>query len=479
MTARVGALARTPAPPGSLSPRANLLRFGLVRRMLSHRAFQFALILPNLAFFTLAILAGFFGTPVGNANFAIVSVWIVWWALLIVLLVPLGGRAWCAMCPIPAAGEWTQRGAVLARGTGRTRSLGLDWPRGLRNIWPQNVAFLGLALFSMVILTRPAATAWLLLGLVVVAFALHLLFRRRVFCRYVCPVGGFIGVYSMVAPLELRVADPDVCLTHCGPGAKECVRGSAAGYGCPWLEYPGSLERNSYCGLCMECIRTCPLDNIAVSVRPFGADLRVPQRHMDEAFKSLIMLGAAIVYTAVMLGPWGGLKDAANLGGGSPTRFAVYAAAFLAVTLVVIPAIFFAAAALARRMSGASEVSARRAFVSFAYTAVPLGLAAWIAFSLSLLLANGSYAAVVISDPLGWGWDLFGTADVHWTPVATQFLPYMQAATLMLGLAASIVLGGRIGSEVFGTRDAAARSSLPMTGTLTAITLALLWLYLG
>lgn len=124
-------------------------------------------------------------------------------------------------------------------------------------------------------------------------------------------------------------------------------------------------------------------------------------------------------------------------------------------------------------------MSARRAFVSFAYTAVPLGLAAWIAFSLSLLLANGSYAAVVISDPLGWGWDLFGTADVHWTPVATQFLPYMQAATLMLGLAASIVLGGRIGSEVFGTRDAAARSSLPMTGTLTAITLALLWLYLG
>jgi polyferredoxin len=97
------------------------MRVRPIRWALSRRAFQFAVILPNLAFFTLAILAGLLGTPVGNANFAIVSVWIAWWALLIVLLVPIGGRAWCAMCPIPAIGEWTQRGAVLARGTSRPR----------------------------------------------------------------------------------------------------------------------------------------------------------------------------------------------------------------------------------------------------------------------------------------------------------------------------------------------------------------------
>lgn len=41
------------------------------------------------------------------------------------------------------------------------------------------------------------------------------------------------------------------------------------------------------------------------------------------------------------------------------------------------------------------------------------GLLAWIAFSVPLIFVNGSYIISVISDPFGWGWNLFGTADFH------------------------------------------------------------------
>ena len=34
-------------------------------------------------------------------------------ALVILLLVPVGGRLWCTMCPIPAPGEWLQRRALV------------------------------------------------------------------------------------------------------------------------------------------------------------------------------------------------------------------------------------------------------------------------------------------------------------------------------------------------------------------------------
>ena len=115
------------------------------------------------------------------------------------------------------------------------------------------------------------------------AIGLSTVFERREFCRYLCPVGGFIGLYSQTAPIELRLKDKQVCVTCEG---KPCYNGSQAGYGCPWDVFPGGLTKNTYCGLCMECIRTCPHDNIAVNLRPFSADLAKPSTRMDEAFKA-------------------------------------------------------------------------------------------------------------------------------------------------------------------------------------------------
>jgi polyferredoxin len=179
----------------------------------------------------------------------------------------------------------------------------------LRNILLQNASFLLLAL-SSVLLTTPTITA-IAAAMLFAAIGLSMIFERRAFCRYLCPVGGFIGLYSQTAPIELRIKDKQVCVACEG---KPCYNGSAAvltatagspnsaaGYGCPWDVFPGGLTKNTYCGLCMECIRTCPHDNIAVNARPFGADLSKPTRRMDETFKSFIMLGSAMIYATVLL----------------------------------------------------------------------------------------------------------------------------------------------------------------------------------
>ncbi|MCC7447590.1 MAG: 4Fe-4S binding protein, partial [Anaerolineae bacterium] len=132
-----------------------LSRIPFLKAMLRSRTFQPALMLVTLFVFTLAILTGLFGTPAGNRNFGIVFVWIVWWALLIVVLVPFFGRLWCAICPIPAPGEWLQRRGIINRVPGRLRTLRWRWPRLLKNMWLQNFGFLGVAIFSAMILTRP------------------------------------------------------------------------------------------------------------------------------------------------------------------------------------------------------------------------------------------------------------------------------------------------------------------------------------
>lgn len=450
--------------------RLDLLHFPLVKTLLRSRWPQFVLTVVTLAGFLLAILAGLLGTPVGNRNFGIIFVWIVWWALLMLVAVPFLGRGWCSICPIPAPGEWLQRGALLGP-QGKGHTLNKRWPRGLRNIWIQNGAFMLLALFSIVLLTQPRLSAAILAAFLMTAVAASLVFERRAFCRYLCPVGGFIGLYAQLSPLELRVKDTSVCSAHT---EKACYTGSTEGYGCPWQVFPPGQVKNTYCGICMECLRTCPRDNIALRLRPFGDDLTRPGgRGLDEAYKAFIMLGAAVLYSAVLLGPWEALKKAAYAVGTLP--WLGYALAFLVIVLGILPGLFWMATSLGQRWA-ASGKTPRRAFTDLAYALVPLGLAAWVAFSLSFVFANFSYAWAVLSDPFGWGWDLFGTAGASWTPYLSAAIPYLQFPVLLGGLAWSARTAYRLAGEALPAARAR-RLAAPVTafgGLMTLLLLGLL-----
>ena len=438
-----------------------LTRLPLLKIALKSRYPQLAVFIVMLVGYIFAILAGLVGTQVGSHNFSIVFVWIAWWAILILVAVPFFGRGWCAVCPVPLPGEWLQRGAVLAPPDKRPKWLNRRWPRTLRNIWLQNIAFLLLALFSSVLLTTPNITGVVLAAMLFAAIGLSVVFERRSFCRYLCPVGGFIGLYSQTAPLELRIKDKQVCAACIG---KPCYNGSAVGYGCPWDVFPGGLTKNSYCGLCMECIRTCPHDNIAVHVRPFSADLAKPSARMDEAFKAFIMLGSAMVYAAVLLGPWGTLKDAAyNVG---TDAWFGYAAVFLAIIFIAMPSFF---ALCITRFENFNIFKKRFATLSTAI--IPLGLMFWVAFSLSFVLTNASYIIASLSDPLGLGWNLLGTAQTAWQPMLTSIRAPGQTLALVGGLTWSARTAQKASRE-------ANVSSIPVILYCLTVTLIMLWLLL-
>ncbi len=448
--------------------RFEITSIPLVKRLLSSRWFQWSLTALTLPLFVLAILAGLFGTPAGSRNFGIVFVWIVWWALLMLILVPFAGRLWCTMCPIPAPGEWLQRRAFIGPRGGKLTTLGRRWPRPLNNIWLQNALFLAVVLFSKVILTTPLVSSVMLLLFVALAILTSLLFERRVFCRYICPVGGFIGIYSQLAPVEVRIKDRALCSTH---QTKTCYVGSASGYGCPWLVYPAALQRNTYCGLCTECFKTCPRDNMGVFVRPFGQDLASNQgRRLDEAYRALMMLACALVYTIVFMGPWAQVKEAAYAVG-SPAWW-VYALALTLLTIGVVPGLFYLCAAIARRIS-ASALPARKLFVDYAYTLLPLGLAAWAAFNLSFVLINFTYAWPVLSDPFGWGWNLFGTANWPWVPYLAGWQAAIQVPILLVGLVGAIAVAFRTARS----HRAPPRAALPVVGFCLVFTLVMMGLF--
>jgi ferredoxin len=405
-------------------------------------------------------------------------VWLVWWALLKLVLVPFAGRLWCSVCPIPAPGEWLQRRAIIQRRpAGRLYTLRKKWPKALRNMWAQNFGFLGIALFSALILTSPFVTALVLLAFILLSVATSLIFERRTFCRYLCPIGGFIGIYSQVAPVELRIKDEAVCLSHT---EKTCYTGSDEGYGCPWFNLPAKVQANTFCGLCGECLRTCPKDNIAVSVRRPGLDLlRTRGRRLDEAFNGLLMLSAAFVYSIVLIGPYGWLKATARAVG-TPGWF-VYGAVLLVVNLAVVPGLFWLSVRLGKLLSrdaGMPETPTAKKgslFADYAAVLIPLGLAIWMAFTLSFTLVNFSYAWPAVSDPFGWGWNLFGTAHMAWTPYISGLIPYLQVPMLLIGLVMAVALALRTARE----HGQSSWAAVPASVFCAAAVVGLITLYMG
>jgi hypothetical protein len=296
-----------------------------------------------------------------------------------------------------------------------------------------------MGLFSAVLLTRPTATAGILVFLIVLAFLLGLVFERRSFCLYLCPIGGYIGWYAQLAPIEVRARDASVCAAHKN---KTCYTGNSEGPGCPWGLVPATNQQNLDCGLCMECQRTCPYDNMSVRLRSFGKDLSAPgvKRTLDRTWFGLFLLACVPVYTAVMLGPWGVIKNAAYQIGS--LSWFLYAVVFLTITLGVVPLLFFLSVYLGWAMSG-KKASLKQMLIQFGYEITPLGLMSWVAFTMSFAFGKLAYIWPVLSDPFGIGWNLLGTAHWEWKPYLQNITSLIQIVVLAAGLYWSSTLIGR------------------------------------
>ncbi len=444
----------------SLPDRFDLYRLAWLRRLIESPWPQFLARSVTLAGFVFAIAAGLAGSPVGSHNFAIIFVWIAWWSAFKLVFIPLGGRSWCSLCPIPLPGDWLQQGGILKKG----RGLGLHWrwPRQLKGSWLQSGAFLLIGLFSALTLTDPRLTGWILLALFCLATGMSLFFRDRAFCSYVCPIGSFSGLYARIAPVEVRVIDPETCARH---AEKTCYRA------CPWGLYPLALRDSSACGLCMECLRACPEDNLALNLRPFNADVGPTPRafRLDDAFLALVMLGSALTFAAVFVGPWGELKAAAFRIGS--WTWLGYLAGFLALSLLVLPGLFALAVWFSRRGEAGRQATLHE-FARQSQALLPLGLFAWIAFTISFALPKLGTVLGVLNDPFGWGWKLLGAGFTAWQPDVAGFSPLAQALLLLVGLFWS----ARISRQVAGPES---RRAVPLLAFSLVFTFAMLWLLVG
>jgi hypothetical protein len=130
----------------------------------------------------------------------------------------------------------------------------------------------------------------------------------------------------------------------------------------------------------------------------------------------------------------------------------------------------------ARSVGG--DIDAERLRASFAHTLVPIAMVYVAAHYLTFLLFEGQSIGFLASDPLGQGWDLFGTASaaIDYSLIGQNATWYVQVAFVVLGHVAALTLAHDRALALYGRAQIAVRSQYWMLGIMVGFTTLALWL---
>lgn len=418
-----------------LAPRQPRLRFDLWRWKPSLRGamraprFWNALLFGLVSWVFVLVNIWLWAGPQDRAhNGGLVLFWAWWWPLILIGY-PLVGRLWCSFCPFMVWGEIAQR---LARALGWRPAA---WPHGDTDAWAAPCLAAG---FAAILLweelsgmeNQARLSSSLLLVITAGAVICSLLFEKRFWCRYLCPVGGMNGLFAKLSVLELR-AQAGVCGGSCSSYA--CFKGGPAEgeglatAGCPLGTHPAHLADNRNCVLCLTCVQACPHRSVQLSVRPPAADLQRDMRPpAGEAGLILVLAGGVCLHVWQRL--LGGLPLApASLQEGP----LLPRLAFAAVALALPSALFLLARVVAalRNCVPASAPGLRLAL----YGLLPLLWALLLARHLPLGMTEaGLVLPVSFQAPLP-SW----SADPH-------VIAFCQSVVVLVGAAGSLLLLRRL-----------------------------------
>lgn len=388
----------------------------------------------------MAVMAdGFFGPQVASLNLAGVLPWIHWRALSILALLAVG-NLFCMICPF-----------TFVRDIGRiVLPAKLRWPRRLRTKWlPFGLLFLYLWAYEAFSLwDSPWLTAWVIAGYFAAALVIDGFFRGASFCKYVCPIGQFHFISSLISPREIGVRNSAVCNTC---RTHDCIRGNERARGCELNLFQPKKAGNLDCTFCLDCVKACPHDNVGlVAIAPASTLISDPYRsslgrlskRTDLAALALLIVFGAFVNAAAMVSPvmmWEH-RWHARLG---LHMMPVVIAAFLVAGALVAPGITVVACGALNRLtvSGKQVTALARRFV---FALVPIGFAMWAAHLLYHFATGWMAAWPVVQRAVS------GTLGVIPMPMIPAWLTSAQLLVLDGGLLLTLYVSWRVALQSAG-----------------------------
>lgn len=305
------------------SSRFDLLRVPLLGAFLRWRYSRFALQLPLLLIAALCVYDGLTGRQLAPRNTATVAVW-VHYRGLVALALAVAGNLFCAACPL-----------MLTRGPTKFLKLclpQLEFPKILRNKY----GVLGLTLLFLFsyeyfdLWASPWLTAWLILAYFAAALLTDAIFPVGTFCKYVCPLGNFNFALSVASPTQIVAINQGICQScegkYCLNGRVETATTRApltglksthvllelpmasatrgAFPGCETDLFVPAIQSNTDCTVCLNCVRACPYDNVALSLRSPLTEAETLRPRADWAWFIAVLTWAGLVNAFAMIPPF-------------------------------------------------------------------------------------------------------------------------------------------------------------------------------
>jgi hypothetical protein len=392
--------------------------------------------------FVVSIVAGFVGSEDPYSNLITPMVWVVWW-VGVAFTSAFVGDVWAVADPLRTMFRGAQW--LWLRATGRELSRGLQAPRWL-GAWPAALLFLAFAWCELIWADKdvPVRLATVIAAYAACTWLGMFLFGRDRWIAHGEAFATAFGVLARFAPVE-------------------------------WDARTGRLR-----------------------LRPFGAGLRTAQAVSWSFMVFVILMLSTVTYdgfqeTALMqridtfaqsshalatllfeLSEWGFDESRVT----RTFMLVAFAVAFVAI--------FHATSWLMLRWTAAAggpdgrrpDLTASIAARSFVLTLVPIAVAYHLSHYFSLLLTAGQFAIPLVSDPFGWGWNLFGTAGyrIDLAVVSPYVFWYGAVVLIVVGHVIAVYLAHVAALRLFGSARAALASQVPMLALMVGYTTLSLWI---
>jgi hypothetical protein len=380
----------------------------------------------GVAAFVITVLAGFAGSQTATANLAPTVVYVVFWVAIPFTTIVLGD-VFAAFNPWRAIA----RGAawLYARGRGGDAPAPLPYPEWLGR-WPAAVGIFLFAWVELVYVNKddPSQLSVMMLIYAAVQLVGMSVYGIEAWSRNADAFGVYFRLFSMLAPLHWR--ERTLYVRPPLSGAPTLVAG------------PGTVA------LLCTMIGTVSFDGLSqgqIWTGQGGIAPELQQRFVNLGFTGEVAL--EITFTIGLLTMVGLISGLYRLG---------------VIGMHTVG-----------RGHDTTELSRR-----FVHSLIPIALAYVVAHYFSLLMYQGQAVAYLVSDPLGDGSNVFGTATatINYNLVGANGVWYVQVFALVLGHAAGLTLAHDRALVVYDRARDATRSQYWMLAVMVAFTSLGLWL---
>jgi hypothetical protein len=375
----------------------------------------------SVLLFLITVFAAFAGTAEPMMNLAPTLVWIVWWVGLS-LVVACIGNIWPLLDPWAAMFDAAD---AAARRLGRREgiSLGWQWPTTL-GVWPAVPLLLA---WSWLEIVYPIGAVPHRLGVAAVAWSVLTLAGMICFGRERWQRGGdvfaiYFGLLGRMAPADWRNGGRTIVARAPGSGLVIAHQG-----------------------------RGLPAGGVAFVLAMLSTVL-FDGLHSSAAWPAFQGVLARLVPYGTVIGE--------NLEG---------TAGLMLVWLAFLAAYGLTCWITAKITRGESATSIAR---DFAPTLVPIAVGYNVAHNFSSLVEQGQNTLYLVSDPFGWGWNLFGTAQLHTRSgmVDAHLTWYVAISMIVLGHCIGVWLAHRVALREHPQRRDAVRCAVPLVVLMLAYT---------